>query len=276
MKKAIILVFLVVGTAYSALAQRGWEVGGWLGAAYYFGDLNTNYYLGDPGWAGGMFVRHNFNNRLCLRLGASYAQVSADDANSSNTFERARNLNFQSDIIDGSFLLEFNFLPYIHGDKDHFFTPYMFVGFNVFHFNPQTEYNGELVELRPLGTEGQFKGEEYYSISGGLVYGLGMKVDLSYEWSLNVEVNARSLFTDYLDDVSTVYADKNDILKIRNQTAADLSDRSIPIDGVTDSQIGRPGTQRGNSTNNDSFVLLGVGLSYYFGDIRCPEYSRKF
>ena len=104
---------------------------------------------------------------------------------------------------------------------------------------------------------------------------MGIKVDLSYELSLNFELSARSLFTDYLDDVSTVYPDKSDLLKLRNQTAVDLSDRSVDLPGVEDSQIGRKGTQRGNSNNNDSFVILGVGLVYYFGDIRCPEYGRR-
>lgn len=263
----------MIAITFSATAQKGWEVGGWLGGAYYFGDLNTNYDLSTPGLAGGMLVRHNFNNRLCMRLGASYAQVSADDANSSNAFEQARNLSFQSDIFDGSLVMEFNFLPYIHGHRDYFFTPYLFAGFNVFRFNPKAEYEGELVELRPLGTEGQFRGEEYYTTSGGLVYGMGLKLDLTYELSINIEVNARTLFTDYLDDVSTVYPDKGDLLDLRNQTAVDLSDRSIPVDGVN-SQIGREGSQRGNSTNNDHFVLFGIGLSYYFGDVRCPEYSR--
>ncbi len=275
MKKAALLATIILGTLSITHAQKGWEAGGWLGASYYLGDLNTNYDLSMPGLAGGALARYNFNERLCLKISANYGKVMADDANSGNPFERARNLNFESILIDGTAQLEFNFLPYTHGSKDEFFTPYVFAGFNVFHFNPKTSYQGEMVELRPLGTEGQFKGEEYYSVSGGLAYGLGFKVDLSYEWSLNFELSARSLFTDYLDDVSTVYADKKDLLKLRNQTAVDLSDRSIDIPGVEGSQIGEKGTQRGNSNNNDTFVLLGVGLVYYFGDIRCPEYGRR-
>jgi len=274
-KKAALLAIIILGTLSTTHAQKGWEAGGWLGASYYLGDLNTNYDLSMPGLAGGVLARYNFNERLCMKISANYGKVMADDANSSNPFERARNLNFESILIDGTAQLEFNFLPYTHGSKDEFFTPYVFAGFNVFHFNPKTSYQGEMVELRPLGTEGQFKGEEYYSVSGGLAYGLGFKVDLSYEWSLNFELSARSLFTDYLDDVSTVYADKKDLLKLRNQTAVDLSDRSIDIPGVEGSQIGEKGTQRGNSNNKDTFVLLGVGLVYYFGDIRCPEYGRR-
>lgn len=275
MKKAALLAIIILGALSTTQAQKGWEAGGWLGASYYLGDLNTNYDLSMPGLAGGVLARYNFNERLCMKISANYGKVMADDANSSNPFERARNLNFESILIDGTAQLEFNFLPYTHGSKDEFFTPYVFAGFNVFHFNPKTSYQGEMVELRPLGTEGQFKGEEYYSVSGGLAYGLGFKVDLSYEWSLNFELSARSLFTDYLDDVSTVYADKKDLLKLRNQTAVDLSDRSIDIPGVEGSQIGEKGTQRGNSNNKDTFVLLGVGLVYYFGDIRCPEYGRR-
>ena len=269
------LATIILGTTTTATAQKGWEAGGWLGAAYYFGDLNTNYDLGMPGLAGGLITRYNFNNRIALRLGANYGQVKADDARSDNAFERARNLSFQSDILEGVFLMEFNFLPYTHGSKDEFFTPYVFAGFNVFHFNPKAEYEGELVELRPLGTEGQFKGEEYYTVTGGWAYGLGMKVDLTYELSLNFELSARSLFTDYLDDVSTVYADKGDLRRSRGELAVALSDRSIELPGVEDSQIGRKGTQRGNSNNNDSYVLLGVGLVYYFGDIECPDYGSR-
>ncbi len=266
-----ITIFCSTTTAH---AQKGWEAGGWVGSSFYLGDLNTNYDFSEPGLAGGLIARYNFNKRLCFKASANYAQVSASDADSPNAFERARNLSFESNIIDGTFQFEFNFLPYDHGDPDEFFTPYLFAGFNIFHFNPKTEYQGEMVELRPLGTEGQFKGEEYYSVSGGLAYGFGLKVDLSYEWSLNFEVNARTLFTDYLDDVSTVYADKDDILQLRNEVAVALSDRSIEVEGVPNSQIGREGTQRGNSNNNDTFITLGVGLLYYFGDVRCPEYSR--
>ena len=267
------LAFAILCTT-TAHAQKGWEAGGWVGSSFYLGDLNTDYDFSNPGLAGGLIARYNFNKRLCFKASANFAQVSASDADSPNAFERARNLSFESNIIDGTFQFEFNFLPYKHGDPDEFFTPYLFAGFNVFHFNPMTEYQGEMVELRPLGTEGQFKGEEYYSVSGGLSYGFGLKVDLSYEWSLNLELNARTLFTDYLDDVSTVYADKDDILQLRNELAVALSDRSIEVEGAPNSQIGREGTQRGNSNNNDTFITLGIGLLYYFGDVRCPEYSR--
>ncbi len=270
--KKTLFTILFALSSFMASAQLGWEAGGWLGVSYYFGDLNTNFNLSRPGLAGGLIGRWNFNERLCLKLGANYGSVRAYDSDSDNSFERARNLSFKSTIIDGTAQFEFNFLPYIHGSRDQFYTPYLFAGFSVFYFNPKAEYNGEWVELRPLGTEGQFKGEEYYTAQGALTYGVGFKIDLSYEWSLNFELSARRAFTDYLDDVSTVYPDMDDVEALRGQIAVDLSDRSVV--GPNETPIGQPGRQRGDKNNNDSYAMFGIGLVYYFGDIRCPPYTK--
>jgi hypothetical protein len=253
-------------------AQEGIEAGAWIGGSWYFGDLNTEFRLAKPGIAGGVVGRYNFNNRLCLKLSANYGMVRADDADSKNSFERARNLSFRSILLDGTGQLEFNFLPYDHGHRENWFTPYMFGGITAFYFNPQAKYNGDWVDLRTLGTEGQFRGEEYYSVAGALAYGGGFKVDLNYEWSMNFELSARRLFTDYLDDVSTTYPDMEDLEKLRGKTAIELSDRSLPDAGGA--KIGQKGRQRGDSQGNDTYVFLGVSLVYYFGDIRCPAITR--
>lgn len=275
MQKKITLIVGLLGLCLSLSAQRGWEAGPWAGVAYYFGDLNTDFDLSKPGLSGGLVARYNFNNRVALKMSGNYGSISDTDEDSKNVFERARNLSFQSTILDAALQLEFNFLPYTHGSKDEFFTPYLFGGINAFYFNPKAELDGTLHELRPLGTEGQFKGEEYYTVTAGLVYGMGFKIDLSYEWSLNFELSSRYLYTDYLDDVSTVYPDRSDLIRSRGEIAAELSDRSIAIPGVTEGPIGEEGRQRGDSSNNDSYVFLGVGLVYYFGDIRCPTYGSK-
>lgn len=275
MRKLISLLVLLSLSIISLWGQQGWEAGGWLGVSHYFGDLNTNLRIGDPGYSGGLIGRYNFNKRVCLKLSGNYGNVSAQDADSDNLYERARNQSFRSVIVDGTAQMEFNFLTYTHGSKDEFFTPYLLAGLNVFYFNPQAEYNGEWVDLRPLGTEGQFRGEEYYTTQVGLAYGMGLKVDLSYRWSLNIELSARRIFTDYLDDVSTVYADKEDLEKLRGDVAVTLSDRSLLLPGVNeDGALSQPGRQRGNSVTKDTYAFLGVGLVYYFGDLKCPPYSR--
>ena len=253
-------------------AQQGWELGGWAGTAAYFGDLNTTFNLKSLGLAAGIGARYNFNERLCLKFSANFLNISADDKNSSNSFERTRNLNFKTQVWDGTAQFEFNFLPYVHGSRDEFFTPYIFAGLSVFNFDPKAEYEDETYALRTLGTEGQFRGEEYYSIAGGLAYGLGIKFDLSYEWSINIELSSRKLFTDYIDDVSGVYPDLEDLEALRGDIAVALSDRSISSEGV---RIGEEGRQRGNGRDNDNYTMLGIGIYYYFGDLRCPTYGSK-
>ncbi|MBL7803438.1 MAG: outer membrane beta-barrel protein [Saprospiraceae bacterium] len=253
----------------SALAQmRGWEVGGWAGASNYFGDLNTNWRLNRLHAHGGIGARYNFNDRLAFKLGFNAGGISASDSDSKNVYEQRRNLDFRSLIFDGTAQFEFNFLPYVHGDRELWFTPYLFLGTTFFYFNPQTEYEGKTYNLRELGTEGQFQGEEYNTSQAALAYGFGFKTDLSYRWSINVELSGRRLFTDYLDDVSGTYADNRDIRAQRGEIAAALADRSV------EPRIGDPGRQRGNGKNDDMYAFLNVGLFYYFGSIRCPGLTR--
>lgn len=267
----------------SVKAQQGAEFGGFVGISHYFGDLNTDFTINKPNPAFGLVGRYNFNERVAFKLAGSFGQVEADDANSNNTFERRRNLNFNSRVLDATAQIEFNFLPYFHGSADQFFTPYLFAGFSVTRFNPKTTYcesNPALpvsqcggavkeIDLRPLGTEGQFQGEEYYTTTGGLAFGAGLKVDINYEWSINIEASARRLFTDYLDDVSGVYPDYNDLENLRDPIAVALSDRSLS----SPDQIGETGRQRGNRENKDAIAFLTVGIVYYFGDLKCPKGS---
>ncbi len=267
--KSTALIAILCVFSLAAKAQHGWEVGGGAGVAYYFGDLNTNFRLNKPGLSGTVFARYDFNPRINVKLGAGYGHLRADDADSDNVFERNRNLNFRTNIYEATSQFEFNFFKYIHGSRDEFYTPYLFGGFTVFNFNPQTELDGTVYNLREYGTEGQFSGEEYYTTTLAATYGIGFKVDLNFEWSLNLEISARKLFMDYLDDVSTVYADPDDLESLRGPIAPLLADRSL-----RDVNVGLPGHQRGDSHGNDTYVMTNLSLVYYFGSVRCPTISK--
>ncbi len=257
-------------------AQRGFELGGWLGSSYYFGDLNTSFDLMHPGVGAGLIARYNLNTRLSFKVSGNYGYLRADDSFSDNAFERRRNINFRTHLGDLSGQFEFNFFPYIHGSRDHGFTPYLFAGFSIFTWSPYAIYDGERTPpLRELGTEGQFIGEEYRSFQRALNYGGGIKFDISEEWSINVELSLRRLFTDYLDDVSTVYPDKGEVRGNRPRyadIAVKASDPSLPDE--EGNLFGMEGRQRGNSKDNDSYNFLSVGILYYFGNLRCPKISQ--
>ncbi len=264
-----LLFCIVVLSGQTALAQmRGWEVGGWLGASNYFGDLNTNFRVNRLHLAGGLGGRYNLNDRLAMRIGLNAGKISAYDSDSKNVYEQRRNLHFYSKIADAAAQFEFNFFPYVHGHRDYFFTPYMFAGPAFFWYNPKADLDGTTYNLREMGTEGQFRGEEYNTAQGALIYGVGFKIDLSYRWSLDFALSGRKIFTDYLEYVHGVYADIRDIRSQRGDIAAALADRS------GEPPIGLPGRQRGNGKNNDSYATVGIGLNYYFGSIRCPGLTK--
>ncbi|HUP11790.1 MAG TPA: hypothetical protein VM187_06250, partial [Niastella sp.] len=82
--------------AQEPVTQEG-EFGIGLGAAHYFGDLNTRAHLNRPKPAATAFFRKNFGNYIALRVGASYAKVGYSDVyNTGNEFMRRRNLSFNS------------------------------------------------------------------------------------------------------------------------------------------------------------------------------------
>lgn len=252
----------------SGFSQKGWEAGGWLGASYYFGDLNNDYRLNKPGLAGGIVARNNFNTRVSTTFSLNYGRIRASDSDSKNTFEIQRNLSFYSDVFDLSVSMDFNFFNYVHGSSDEWYTPYIFGGISILNYNPKTELDGNTFTLRNFGTEGQFPGEEYGSISMAFNIGIGYKWDITEDLSFNVFLGSRLTRTDYLDDVSTTYPLLAQLEGTRGATAVALSDRS-GIEGFA-----TEGKQRGDSTTRDSYHFIGIGLMKYFGQLPCPKISN--
>ncbi len=267
-RSIILFLITILGFSSHLQSQKGYELGGWIGISNYFGELNTNFNLLNPGLAAGVNFRLLFNERISMKSSLSYGSVSGDDKSSYNTFEQQRNLSFKSPIIDFTHQFEFNFLPYIHGSSTDFFTPYIFSGIDVFYYDPRTKLDGKWYNLRELGTEGQALGEEYFEYSAGLVVGGGIKWDINHLLSVNFEMSYRFIGTDYLDDVSTSYPNMQELKTLRGEIAMKLSDRSgIPGFAVQ-------GKQRGNSRDKDKFSFIGLSLMYYFGSLECPPINR--
>lgn len=274
--RLLVFLFLLLCNSLSQAQDenKGWEVGGRLGTSFYFGDLNTDFDISRPGPMLGFGTHYNLNNRLALGFMLNGSRVYYRDDYSTNLFQQARNLSFRSDIYEFATRMEFNFMEYIHGDIEHGVTPYLHGGLSAFYYRPSAKLDGVRYSLRPLGTEGQPPGEEYFYISLGFVYGAGLKVDVNYRWSIQIDLSARLLFTDYLDDVSGTYAGDVEIRSLRGvnaEVAVALADRSVPNEQFP--QIGEAGRQRGNGKNNDAFAFLSIGIYRYFGHMRCPKVS---
>ncbi len=225
-------------------AQKTLEVGAFGGGSYYLGDLNPALHFNQIQFAYGGVVRYNINNRWTVKGSFYRGKVKGDDAKTNSIANRE--LNFQSRINDISLVAEFNWWDYFTGSKKSFFTPYVFAGFSYFMFKPQT-LDG--VDLQPLGTEGQNVGfderKPYNLYSFALPFGFGFKYSINSRIGLAFEWGMRKTITDYIDDVSTTYADNPDVIADPTQSHS-------------------AGMQRGDRTKNDWYNFTGVTLTYKF------------
>jgi hypothetical protein len=92
---------------------------------------------------------------------------------------------------------------------------------------------------------------------------MGAKFAVGERFSVGFEVCVRHLFTDYLDDVSTTYIDKNILLAERGAEAAELAFRANERNPAL--QYPAAGTPRGNPSQNDAYYTLLLRFTYRFG-----------
>lgn len=250
--------------------QKG-EFGITVGAAHYFGDLNTRAALNRPKPAVGAFFRKQFGNYVGLRISAHYAQVGYSDTYSKNEFQKTRNLSFNSNIWELALQGDFNFFKFIPSNPDYLFTPYITLGIGAFTYDPYAYLAGKKEFLRPLGTEGQLIGyngrKPYSTLAICIPLGVGIKYNISDKVNLSFEVSHRFTNTDYIDDVSTTYIGAGRFAPM--STAGLLQDRSYEID--PDKIIGVEGRQRGWSKQKDQYIIAEIGFTYNLSSYRCPS-----
>jgi hypothetical protein len=275
--KKIIILFLLVTACESSFSQSS-EVGIMLGISSYKGDLSSSLFnLKFFNLAVGGHYRHCYNNNWSLKLGINYGTISANDAASSDPYQLYRNLSFKSHVLEAEGQFEFNFFPFQTANPATAGTPYIFAGLAVYKFNPKALLGDTWYDLQPLGTEGQGTGAynrgKYKRIAVSLPFGGGFKFRLNYRFGIGIEAGARRTFTDYLDDVSTTYPEKNILLAANGPLAVTLSDRSI--DQLNDNNNDR---QRGDAAHKDWYMFAGVSLNYTLSrryNDACKPFKRK-
>jgi hypothetical protein len=282
LRKILILVCFVVGLV-KAQAQmlepyvHQGEVGVSLGLAHYFGDLNPSTGLNRPKTAAGIFFRKQISNYIGVRISGEYAMLGYSDVYSANPVQQARNLSFNTNVWEISLAGDFNFFEFHPGFEGYEFTPYVGLGLGVFSYDPYAYLNGEKYLLRTLGTEGQGSSlypelKPYNPIAISIPFTLGAKYALNTRTNVFAELTYRMTNTDYLDDVSGLYApDAFPTLPDGSPSPAFLlQDRSYE----TGTSIGIKGRQRGNSLQKDAFASFKVGISFNLSSYRCPTPSR--
>jgi opacity protein-like surface antigen len=232
------------------------------GTSNYQGDLQPRRFtFNQSHFAIGAGVLYELTEKLYARANFTYGTLTGDDKK--NNLNSIRNLNFTSRVLD------------IHlGGEYHFFslyersiTPYVFAGISYFHFNPKAiDSNGNKIALKPLSTEGQgfYQGRKAYNLNQfAIPFGGGLKMALNEKIRVGVELGLRKTFTDYIDDVSTTYVDRNLLLANRGLQAVDLAFRGDELkSGLT---YPADGTQRGGAKFKDWYYFTVVQISCLLG-----------
>jgi len=231
------------------------------GGAGYMGDLNQNQPLKISGISVGGYAKINLDPYWGVGLHYTYGKIRGNDADSENKQFKDRNLNFQTALNEFSLQVDFNFLNYFAGGGTKRFTPYIFTGIGGVFYNPKAVYNDREYKLKYYQTEGQSEAYRSYALS--IPYGLGIKVHLKERWGLFSQIGYRTAYTDYLDDVSGKYPNPNVW-----QNDAYFADRKFLSDpSIT--QYGDPGVQRGDFRKRDTYMFVGIGISYTFVSQKC-------
>jgi hypothetical protein len=258
----LLLSILFFG-AGQVMAQRSHAFGAGVGTSYYYGDLTDKFNNALIRPAGSITYTNYLLPVLAFRVGASVGEVGAADATALDESRQRRNLHFRSLVSELSAVLVYEIIP----DKNFgnawvgkpHVSPYIFGGVAMFHFNPQARVENEWIDLQPLGTEGQFIAGNspgpYARINMSVPFGGGINLRLTEYTGISFEVGYRLTFTDYLDDVSTVYPDFDQLREASGDLAVRLSDRSL--EGMNSGGV------RGNPDANDGYFFTMISINYY-------------
>ena len=110
--------------------------------------------------------------------------------------------------------------------------------------------------------------------------GGGAEFTFNDKIKLGLEIGYRFTFTDYLDDVSTRYADPADLpftqsIELANRSLEAFR-RGNPDPENLDIVNFAPGTLRGNEDSNDGYLMFQLSLSYFIktgSDFYRPRYN---
>lgn len=252
------------------------------GAMNYQGDLNpSSFKFSHSHFAGGILVRKPLGRLFTVRAGANIGTIEAADK-WNRDYLKTRNLSFTSTVKEAYVALELNILDF----SSKRFTPYLYGGIGIFHFDPWTlDKSGTKTYLKPLSTEGQgipdYPEQRPYNLTQlVLPFGGGVKFAVTDAFTVGFEFSQRKTFTDYLDDVSSHYVDRNVLLNAKGAKAVELAFRENELPN------GRPlypahGDQRGTPSEMDWYYFFGVNFEFKLNGLfrssgsvksqRCPS-----
>lgn len=284
MKVKIFCLVVLLGIFSSTEAQRWkryrWETIYGIGMSNFLGELGGanqvgTDYMKDFDWkairpALMVGMRFKQTQQISHKVNLTLAYIAGNDQWTEDPIRLSRNLNFRSPLVEIGYNFEFYLkkekrghrfkLRGVRGLRSMGLYPYGFFGVSGFFFSPQGNVGGSWEWLKKHSTEGQGISStrpEYSRFQLAVPLGVGVKYAVDRRWLISIEYGMRKTFTDYIDDVSTTYFPNNIIEAERGSIAALAAD---PTQGAW---VGAQSyQQRGDPTDNDSYLFLIIGANY--------------
>lgn len=305
-----LIVLFAVGVTFGQHTnfntQRNWSLnkkeilfGG--GVTQFLGDLGGRNQIGrdyslvdldlaSTSWNATAGYRFRFHPYWATSTFINVGMLKGDDALTTELIRNSRNLHFRSIIVELSQRIELILLanekfgaryriPGQKGFKNHNEQFYVFTGIGVSYFNPKANYNGSWTALRPLKTEGQGLADgpsEYLPVTATVPFGFGFKVGLNRMWRVAIEASYVKTFSDYVDDVSGVYYDPNELASQVGSTSAYLSNPAYQ-----NTTWFATGQQRGDNQKDAYFytnIVFSRNLTYknYASSSRSVKWRGRY
>lgn len=254
MRKAYGLLFCLFIPA-AAYAQKV-EFGGGGGPTFYKGDLQPRFRPLNPGAAGNLVLRYNFNRVVSAKAQVMYGLVKGDDRRSGDPFQRERDFSFRNTVLDYGVQIEYNFLNFrTHdGRYEYDWTPYLFGGY------------GKSKNMKRVYTRGANRAVRTNQRGGNdiIPFGIGIKKILTPRLNLSAEFSTR------------VFLNKRNGSMFDGLDGERAQNAFSTLELFTDQDPNYHFYFEPNTRQNDKYFHLSVTVSYLIYRVHCDTPGKKF
>ncbi len=218
---------------------------------------------------GGFYLRYRPISRIGLRFNGIFGRIQTEKLTEVRVSSSERvpiTRNIRTPINEFGLAAEVD-LFYLGDPEDRFVTPYVMAGIGHTSFNPQSaNEDGVYFDLQPLRTEGQGIGSSVYAATpyelNIITYhvGGGVRGKVTDHLVIGLEASGRVTGTDYLDDVSGLRLNYDDILENTNTIGAYFSNP-----GVTPSTAPEDLVYRRGGAADDFYFLINLTVGVRLG-----------
>ena len=179
------------------MSSQTYEIGGFLGAANYIGDVGKTTFIAPKTSVFGGIFKWNRSPRHSFRGTILFGKIEGDDNLSKDPRRKERGYKFENSLNEVTVGLEYTFWEFSMYSGQAAQTPYLFTGISYLGYNSLIKNNNDLI----------IKDGNASTLAIPMV--VGYKTTLGQNFVLAAEIGARYTFTDNLDGSNPKKASEN-------------------------------------------------------------------